>query len=356
MSGVTKIQVTEEPETLKELMRSQKNSLSFAKVQALYLLRIQAADTIEYLAVLVGRSEMTVHRWLRLYREGGLSALLEEKKPPGRPPKIKVEIVAKIQQELRDPEGFSSYKEIQLWLALLGTVIASYSSVYRCVRQELNAKLKVPRPRSDRQPKDAEKNFRLELPDRLCSIVSRVKNLARKSAKIRYWCSDETRLGLHTLVARKITLKGVKPLGIHRWGFSCFYLYGLGEPRTGDSFFYEFSHLDTIGFEKFLKLFSQKYPDDYHIIQVDNAPSHTSECLEIPENIILLFQPPYSPEVNPIERLWQYLKGFLKWLVHEQLEPLRVKVGEILNQLSAEIIRSLTGWDFILNALSLSGL
>ena len=46
------------------------------------------------------------------------------------------------------------------------------------------------------------------------------------------------------------------------------------------------------------------YSRVHHLIQLDNGRLHTGLTLEIPENVILLFQPPYSPQVNPIERLW----------------------------------------------------
>ena len=48
------------------------------------------------------------------------------------------------------------------------------------------------------------------------------------------------------------------------------------EPKTGESFFYEFSHLETVCIEKYLELFAEKYPDDLHIIQLDNGPLHQS--------------------------------------------------------------------------------
>ncbi|MDJ0679789.1 MAG: IS630 family transposase, partial [Xenococcaceae cyanobacterium MO_167.B52] len=96
-----------------------------------------------------------------------------------------------------------------------------------------------------------------------------------------------------------MTACGVKPIGLYQWLFKYLWLYGLVEPKTGDSFFYEFSHLDTSCFEKFLELFSQSYPNEIHIIQLDNGRAHLGLDLSIPDNIILLFQPPYCPEVNP---------------------------------------------------------
>ena len=59
-------------------MKKQKTGLGYAKVQALYLLKIKAVDTIRHLAVIIGRGESTVHRWLQTYKTGGLSLLLKE--------------------------------------------------------------------------------------------------------------------------------------------------------------------------------------------------------------------------------------------------------------------------------------
>ena len=120
---------------------------------------------------------------------------------------------------------------------------------------------------------------------------------------MRYWSEDESRMGLHTIQRRKLTGRGIKPQGKVQWDFIYLWLYGAVEPLTGEEFFYEFTHLDTVCFEKFLELFASKYPEDLHIIQVDNGGFHNSLNLSIPENIILLFPPAYSPEVNPIERL-----------------------------------------------------
>ena len=70
--------------------------------------------------------------------------------------------------------------------------------------------------------------------------------------------------------------------------------------------------------------------------------------------MVLLFQPAYSPEVNPIETLWGYLKEQLKWLRFEQIEELRESVRKELKKLTKEIIASLTGYPFILDALSVA--
>ncbi len=72
--------------------------------------------------------------------------------------------------------------------------------------------------------------------------------------------------------------------------------------------------------------------------------------------MILLFQPAYSPEVNPIERLWGYVKEQLKWLRFEQIEELRDGLQKELKKLTLEVIASLTGWPFILEAISVANI
>jgi len=90
--------------------------LGFVKVQSLYLWKIGAVETVRHLAVLVGRTERTVYRWLEIYRDSGIEELLTERPKTGRPKKLTVEQVSKLQQELRDPQGFKSYKKVQIWL------------------------------------------------------------------------------------------------------------------------------------------------------------------------------------------------------------------------------------------------
>ena len=163
---------------------------------------------------------------------------------------------------------------------------------------------------------------------------------------------DECRFGLQRLMGRLITACGVKPIGRWHWLFQAFWLYGAVEAATGESFFLQFSHFDTDCYQRFWDEFSQAYADSLNILQVDNGRFHTSKKLNVPSNIILLFQPAYCPELNPIERLWEYLKGDLKWESFKNLDQLEVEVDERLAQLTPEIVASVTGYSFILDAIS----
>lgn len=96
-----------------------------------------------------------------------------------------------------------------------------------------------------------------------------------------------------------ITACGIKPIGQWQWLFKAFWLYGAVEPATGESFFWQFNHIDTECYQFFLDKFSKAYPDSLNILQIDNGRFHKGKNLIVPENVILLFQPPYCPELNP---------------------------------------------------------
>lgn len=178
---------------------------------------------------------------------------------------------------------------------------------------------------------------------------------AEKPASVRYWCQDESRFDLRTIPGRKITATGVKPVGLGQWLSQGYYLYGLVEPKSGENFFWEFSHMDSACFQVYLQKFARAYPEDLHIIQLDNGPLHTAKKLKLPPNIVLLFQPAHSPQLNPIERLWEHLKGQLRWQVFKDLRHLQERVSELLNNLELDVITSLTGWAYILDSLSVAG-
>jgi DDE superfamily endonuclease len=173
--------------------------------------------------------------------------------------------------------------------------------------------------------------------------------------QVRFFCQDETRIGLKTISGRKITAKGIKPKGKVQWQFKATYLYGVVEPSTGEHFFYEFTHLNSDCFQVFLNLVSERYKDCILIMQLDQAGAHRAKRLQIPTNIILMFQPSHSPETNPIERVWQHFKLGLRWQLSKNLDALRLLMRVRLEAMTQEVIASIVGWRSILEALSVAG-
>jgi transposase len=109
-----------------------------------------------------------------------------------------------------------------------------------------------------------------------------------------------------------LTAKGVKPVVKYQQAFKNTYLYGSFSPIDGSNFVWEIEGVDTLIFEAYLKDFSQYRPDEFKIVVIDNAGFHSTKNIEVPENIALIRIPPYTPELNPAEKVWQYLKERFK--------------------------------------------
>jgi len=168
---------------------------------------------------------------------------------------------------------------------------------------------------------------------------------------LRYFYQDESRWGLLTLSGRVITLEGVKPEGIYQWGRSTFWLYGLVEPLTGEHFFEQYDHLKSENFEHFIHQFAARYPDEFVVIQMGQASAQRAHEIDWPENIIPLFQLAYTPEANPMERFWKHLKKPLQWETFKNLKALRQRVQTVLSAMTGDVVRSVTGWEFITHAV-----
>ena len=125
---------------------------------------------------------------------------------------------------------------------------------------------------------------------------------------------DESRFGLLTVRRRRLTACGVQPVGAVQHIFEWFYVYGAVEPTTGDRFFLELPYLNAESFQLFVDAFAEAFPDSLNLLLLDNSGAHTSQQLTLPANVRLVFLPPYSPELNPIERVWRDLKDALAWL------------------------------------------
>lgn len=109
-------------------------------------------------------------------------------------------------------------------------------------------------------------------------------------------------------------------------------------------------HLDSDGFQDFLDGFADQLPESLNVLVLDNGRFYKANNLTIPENARLIFLPPYSPELNPIERLWQDLKDHLGFHLHETLSALRQRVQEKLQSYTDEAVASLSGYRYLIDA------
>lgn len=123
------------------------------------------------------------------------------------------------------------------------------------------------------------------------------------------FCQDEARIGQKGRTGHSWYLKGQRPTGPCDQGFDWTYLFAVVEPATGAAFALVLPTVSTAAMTLFLDQFAQTLePDDHVVMVLDGAGWHGSKGLVVPPNLTLLPLPPYSPECNPVERLWLYLR------------------------------------------------
>lgn len=147
-----------------------------------------------------------------------------------------------------------------------------------------------------------------------------------------------------------LTASGIKPIVNYQHIFKTTYLYGSYSPINGDSFVWEINGVGSNIFEAYLKAFSLYRPKEYKIVVIDNAGFHSTKNIEVPENIYLLRIPPYNPELNPCEQVWQYIKNRFKNKRFENIKELKQWLHNMVNEMKEETIKSITSNHHYLNA------
>ena len=169
---------------------------------------------------------------------------------------------------------------------------------------------------------------------------------------VKVFAQDESRLGLMTIIRRIITSKGVTPIALFQHTYKTLYLYGAVEPLTGEHLFFTFSHLDSICFQAFINQLADTFPDTFNIVLLDRGTFHRAKDLELPPNMYCIFQPAATPEVNPIERVWLYLKDRIALKNFAALDELFNAISTILKSITHETLQSLTGFDYFITAVN----
>lgn len=151
MAGVYRLEISESSEELKHLLRQQKSASDKERIQFLYLLKSEQASTMTQAASLLGRNRVTVQKWARRYRDGGMTLLLSHTPRRGGVSKIPAWAQTALNDRLQQEDGFESYGAICHWLEEQLGIVAPYKTVHKLVHYRLKASPKVVRPQSDKQ-------------------------------------------------------------------------------------------------------------------------------------------------------------------------------------------------------------
>ena len=124
------------------------------------------------------------------------------------------------------------------------------------------------------------------------------------------WQQDETRVGQQGSLTRIWAPKGTRPRKVKQQQFISTYIYGAACAETGESFGLVLPYTNTDAMDLYLSNLSAQIRPERHVaLIIDNAGWHTAKKLDIPDNITLIPLPPYAPELNAMEQVWEWIKS-----------------------------------------------
>lgn len=146
---------------------------------------------------------------------------------------------------------------------------------------------------------------------------------------------DESRFGTHSRIGHGWFKTGSRTNVKHKLGYQNFYVYSAVSPKNGDNFSLIIPKVDVAWMNKFLEEFSLNLKYKKAILVMDQAGWHKSLALVIPDNIKIIYLSQYSPELNPVEKLWQFIKdNILKNTIYNSLHDLEEKVCSFINSIT----------------------
>jgi transposase len=161
---------------------------------------------------------------------------------------------------------------------------------------------------------------------------------------------DESRFGTHSKIGHAWFKTGTRPRVKIKLGFKNFYLYCAINPKTGEEFTLILPKVNKELMKLFMTEFYKKYKGRNIIMIMDGAGWHKdkSYLLQDTKNIEIVLQPPYSPELNPVERLWQYIKNHtIKNKIHKTLDDLESEICKFFNdKIDDNIIKNVCRVDY----------
>ena len=127
--------------------------------------------------------------------------------------------------------------------------------------------------------------------------------------RVQLWCEDEARVGQKGRVCHRWYERGVRPPGLADKRFESLYLFAACRPGTDQAFALALPEATTAAMSLFLAAFAEQLaPGTHAVLILDQAGWHGARRLVVPGNLTLLPLPAYSPELNPVERVWLYLR------------------------------------------------
>lgn len=301
-------------------------------------LGLQGQSSLDQIAQATGHARSTIQEWFDAYRTGGLATLLHDGRAdnPGQPGKLTAAAKAELTAGLKTGR-WRTVPQLRAWLKTHHQIPMALSSLYNYLGKA-GARLRVPRPSHVKNDPAAAREFREQLPAKLTALA------LPKERPVRLWVQDEMRYGLHGFTRRVWGLPGYRPVArtqqVYEWGF----VYGAVGVGLTQTQFLLAQAVDLAHEIKFYQQVGQSDPTAIHVLIQDGAGFHLRDGdARLPDNVRIVTLPAYSPELNPVEGLWDQLKDVLCNRVFATLAELEAEIERWLRQFwgDARRVRSL---------------
>lgn len=174
----------------------------------------------------------------------------------------------------------------------------------------------------------------------------------RAGRAVRLMFQDEARFGRMVRPRRCWAPAPLRPVISNGYERQFVYVYGAVSPFDGQLDWMLCREMNALRMGEFLTQVSRAHASDLIVMVLDGASSHKAKELVLPENIRLLPLPPYAPELNPQEHVWDELRE--KEFPNRVFNHMDAVIGQLqrgLPRLAADCegLRSLTGWPWIIS-------
>ena len=281
-----------------------------------------------------GMDRQTLRDWIHRYNDEGIDGL-SDRGGRGVKPYLSSDQLAQLEiwvNEGPDPkiDGVVRWRRkdlahkievtfgIKLHKNTIGTYLAKLGFGHMSVRPK--------HPKADLQEQiEFKKNF--------ASLVAEILPDHVKEKPLEIWFQDEARVGQKGTLTRIWGKRGTRPRAPRDTGYEFTYIFGAACSERGKAAGLVMSYVNTEAMTLHLMEVSKAVATDAHgLLIADGAGWHDSKDLKVPDNITILKLPPYSPELNPMENVWQYLRANkLAFAVFDSYEEILEKCCEAWN-------------------------
>jgi transposase len=336
------------PEQLHHLAQAIPQKRLWRRAQAVVLAK--QGRTAQDIADALGCSLKAVKNWVAQYNRGGIEAL-HERPRGGRPPRLDPQEYPRLKQRLDAPprpeDGVCTFRghDVQRILGEEFGAPMSLQAVYDLLHR-LGYNDLMPRPHHEDANPEVQEFFKEIVADQIGAIAD-----CHPGEEVRVYFQDEARFGTQGTITRVWARKGSRPRAVRQNGREWLYVMIAVCAATGGASALIMPELNTAVVNLFLEQFARELPAGVHAVLIwDGAGFHNGGDLLVPAGVSLIRLPPYSPELNPVENLWHYLRSH-HWSnrMYEGYEELKEEAVRSLGVVCQDIakLRTICNADYI---------